>query len=52
MFALALIVLLVCLMLSASVPISQWAWDSIPGNDLLAFTLILATIIYLMLRRD
>lgn len=50
--ALALVVLLVCLMFSASAPISQWAWDSVSGNDFLAFALIFATIVYLMLRRD
>lgn len=52
MLALALVVLLVCLMFSASAPISQWAWDSVSGNDFLAFALIFATIVYLMLRRD
>ena len=52
MVALALVVLLVCLMLTGSVPISEWSWDSVPGNDLFAFTLIIGTIIYLLLRRD
>lgn len=51
-FAVALIVLLVCLMIYAPFPISHWTWMTVPVSDALSYTVIVATIAYLLLRRD
>ncbi len=52
MIALALMLLLICLMFFSPIPLGHRSFATIPAEQVFAFSVIAATIAYLLLRRD